>query len=40
LAFGLVFLTLVFSFCFSIELEKKVAEAASAADALQKSLDA
>jgi len=26
--------------CFSTELEKKVAEAASAADALQKSLDA
>jgi len=31
---------LVFSFCFLTELEKKVAEAASAANALQKSLDA
>jgi ElaB/YqjD/DUF883 family membrane-anchored ribosome-binding protein len=29
-----------FSFCFSTELEKKMAEAASTADALQKSLDA
>ena len=38
--FGLVFLTLVFLFCFSTELEKKMAEAASAVDALQKSLDA
>jgi len=38
--FGLTFLTLVFSFRFSIELEKKMAEAASIADALQKSLDA
>ena len=40
LVFGFVFLTFVFSFYFSTELEKKVAEAASAADALQKSLDA
>jgi len=39
--FGLVFLTFMFfSFCFSIELEKNVAEVASTADALQKSLDA
>ena len=30
----------VFSSCFSTELEKKVAEAASTANALQKSLDA
>jgi len=38
--FGLVFLTFMFfPFCFSTELEKKVAEVASAADALQKSLD-
>jgi len=29
-----------FPFCFSTKLEKKIAEAASAADALQKSLDA
>ena len=36
----MVFLTLVFLFCFPSELEKNVAEAASAADALQKSLDA
>jgi len=40
LIFGFTFLTFVFSFCFSTELEKKVAEAASAANALQKSLDA
>ena len=39
--FGLTFPTLMFfPFCFSTELEKKMAEAASAADALQKSLDA
>ena len=38
---GLIFLTSVFlPFCFSTELEKKMAEAASAADALQRSLDA
>ena len=36
LAFGFIFLT----FYFSTELDKKVAEAASAADALKKSLDA
>jgi len=39
--FGLVFLTFMFFlFCFPTELEKKMAEAASAADALQKSFDA
>jgi hypothetical protein len=39
--FGLTFLTFMFfSFCFSTESEKKMAEAALAADALQKSLDA
>jgi hypothetical protein len=39
--FGLTFLTIMFfPFCFLIELEKKMAEAATAADALQKSLDA
>jgi len=38
--FGLAFLTFMFfSFCFSTELEKKVADVASAAVALQKSLD-
>ena len=37
---GPIFLTFVLSSCFSIGLEKKVAEAASAADALKKSLDA
>ena len=41
LMFGLTFLTFVFFlFYFLTELEKKMAEAASAADALQKSLDA
>jgi hypothetical protein len=39
--FGLIVLTFTFfSFCFSTELEKKVAEVVSAADALQKSFDA
>jgi len=39
--FGLIFPTLMFFlFYFSAELEKKMAEEASAADALQKSLDA
>jgi len=39
--FGLIFLTFMFfPFCFSTELEKKMAEVASATDALQRSLDA
>ena len=36
----LIFLTFVFSFCFLTELERKVAEAVSVADALKRSLDA
>jgi len=39
--FGLILLTFMFfPFCFSTELEKKMAEAASGADSLQKSLNA
>jgi len=38
--FGLVFLISHFLFCFSTELERKVVEATSAAEALQRSLDA
>ena len=40
LACGLLFLTLALLFYFLTKLEKKVAEAASAADTLKKSLDA
>ena len=39
--FGLIFLTfLIFLFCFPIESERKMAEATSVAEVLQRSLDA